>query len=87
VKYFIGFIVALGLTFGTVSAPAEATRSVPGFHYKDECKNIPGKQPAYLLVGTGPYRRVPGTHRKCYVRDTGKGHAVLNDGQFHRNTR
>lgn len=38
------------------TAPAEATRPVPGFKYKDECKNIKGKQPIYLLVGTGPYR-------------------------------
>lgn len=53
-----------GLTIASVfvyflfvaTAPAEATRPVPGFKYKDVCKNIKGKQPIYMVVGVGPYR-------------------------------
>lgn len=38
------------------ASTAEATRPVPGYPYKDECNNFAGVQPAYMLVGTGPYR-------------------------------
>jgi hypothetical protein len=70
-KYLATALVAVVLPF-SFAGNAEATRPVPGFHYKDECKNIPGKQPAYELVGTGPYRRTPGTKHDCYLWRTGK---------------
>ena len=65
---FAALLTALALPL-SFAGSAEATRPVPGFHYKDECKNIPGKQPAYMLVGTGPYRLDLSTPRKhdCYV--------------------
>ncbi len=54
---------------------AEATRPIPGYPYKDECKNIKGKQPIYMLVGTGPYRFDTSTPRPndCYVWRVRKG--------------
>ena len=50
-----------------VPAPAaDATRPVPGYPYTDRCVNVAGTQPAYLLVGSGPYRPVPGRPGFCY---------------------
>lgn len=67
-KILAAVIVAVMLPF-SFAGTADATRPVPGYHYKDECKNIPGKQPSYMLVGTGPYRLDESTKRKhdCYV--------------------
>ena len=54
-RFIAAFIVAVTLPL-SFAVPAEATRPIPGFDYKDECKNIKGEQPIYMLVGTGPYR-------------------------------
>lgn len=47
---------------------AEATRPIPGYPYRDMCRNIPGKQPIYMLYGTGPYRFVNKEARICGSR-------------------
>lgn len=51
--------VLIPLTF---ASPADATRPIVGFKFKDECNNIKGKQPFYMIVGTGPYRLDLSTH-------------------------
>ncbi len=61
----LALAVLLPLSF---ASDADATRPIPGHKYKDECKNIPGKQPIYELYGTGPYRFDTSTARPddCY---------------------
>lgn len=49
-------VVSMTLMSWLAMEPAEATRPVPGYPYKDVCKNIPGKQYSYDTVGTGRYR-------------------------------
>lgn len=61
------FIVALALPMSFASA-AEATRPLPGYNYPDQCKNIPGVQGIYMLVGTGPYRHKGNPAKKVCVR-------------------
>lgn len=59
-RYLAALIVAvmLPLSFGT---PAEATRPIPGYSFKDQCKNIKGVQPAYMLIPpSNLYRIKPG---------------------------
>lgn len=58
---------ALLMTMGGVAFAehADATRPIVGYPYKDMCRNIPGKQPIYMTIGTGPYRIVkPGICRR-----------------------
>ena len=64
-RYLAALIVALVLPV-SFAGSAEATRPIPGYHYTDQCKNIKGKQPIYMLVDGGPYRHTnkPGICRK-----------------------
>jgi hypothetical protein len=72
---FIATALATFMLAFSFAGTADATRPVPGFKYKDECKNIPGKQPAYELVGTGPYRFDTSTKRPndCYRWNVKRG--------------
>jgi hypothetical protein len=53
--HLLALLVAVTFALGTaafaLSAPAHANRPVPGYHYKDVCKNIPGKQTILDTVG------------------------------------
>lgn len=69
------FALAPAAVVFSVIPDAEATRPVPGYKYKDVCKNIPGKQPIYETVGSGPYRFDESTKRPndCYRWNVKKG--------------
>jgi hypothetical protein len=72
-KHIVRLVAAIGLTIGSLALsaePAEATRPIVGYPYKDVCKNIPGKQPIYMLYGTGPYRFVNKDKGICTSRRT-----------------
>lgn len=63
-RFVAAFVVALALPLSFAGA-AEATRPIVGYSYTDLCKNIPGKQPVYMTIGSGPYRVVkPGVCRR-----------------------
>lgn len=47
---------------------AEATRPIAGYPYTDQCRNISGKQPIYMLYGPGPYRFVDRDAKVCRRR-------------------
>lgn len=68
-KFVAAFVLSLALTFGAIGT-ADATRPRTDFKYKDQCYNIAGKQPIYMLFGTGPYRfkhKTPAKHDCRYV--------------------
>lgn len=50
--FVLSLLVCVAVLLAT---PSFATRPVPGFHYKDQCRNIAGVQPIYTLTGTGRY--------------------------------
>jgi hypothetical protein len=55
-KFLASILTAFLLVTG-FSGTAEANRPVPGYKYKDVCKNIPGKQTILDTVGiTATYR-------------------------------
>lgn len=69
----IALALIIGLSFSAMvitATGAEANRSVIGFKYKDQCKNIKGKQTVNMIVGTGKFRLDMSTKRKrdCYRR-------------------
>ena len=66
-RILVAIIVGLILPV-SFAGTAEATRPIVGFPYTDQCKNIPGKQPIYMMVGTGPYRFVDRDARICRRR-------------------
>lgn len=70
-KSFVRLVAGIGLTIGslTVAAePAEATRPIVGYPYKDVCKNIKGNQYIYMMYGTGPYRFINKAQGVCRRR-------------------
>ena len=66
-RYLAALIVGLILPV-SFAGTAEATRPIVGYPYTDQCRNIPGKQPIYMLYGTGPYRFVDREHKICTTR-------------------
>lgn len=65
-RFIASIIVAIVIPF-TFATPAEATRPVPGYPYTDQCVNFKGLQPAWQLVGTGPYRYLDKQAKTCYL--------------------
>lgn len=52
----IGVIVSAVMVV-SLAGTADASRTVPGFPYKDECNNIVGVQTIVDTIGSGPYRK------------------------------
>jgi hypothetical protein len=69
-RAIVTLFAAIAMTIGSMAfaADAEATRPVVGYNYPDVCKNIPGKQPVYMLYDGGPYRFVNRAARTCRTR-------------------
>lgn len=66
-KSLATLLAAVAMTLGSMALaqPAEATRPIVGYPYKDMCKNIAGVQPIYQTIGSGPYRVVkPGVCKR-----------------------
>lgn len=61
---FIAVFLTAFLTVFAGIGPANADRPVPGYHYQDVCKNIPGKQTILDVTGPGSrYRFNENTRR------------------------
>ena len=48
-RYIAAVVVAVLLPL-SFAGSAEATRPIAGYPYKDQCKNIKGVQPIYMLI-------------------------------------